>query len=491
MEGLRIRNRRNRVIGGKKGLIFLGAAGGEIHPYHRVSRIVKNAFNYLVEYPGTIDSIKILFKGIVYSFGARAIKYAYDNLVANEKSMDVASIEKKSNEGSKRKDMSSMMAIDSIPHSKRQKLNYGYKVYGSGTYRGTVGKKKRYGKGGKCKTNSTEKTEINGTVTDGNVCYVGIGPNVGQSIVLIWRQMYKCALNKHGEYFSNWDTPVNSRFVTELEYRNDISDITLRTSQYNSPNPTTFSHKTAVDNIFGQFQTDLAAAPAGLRPIFLKFKFRNEAGAPYPYQAEIDLKHLKIKLHTNQTLLLQNQTLGGGIGDTSKDDVTSNPVHCSVFKKKGNMILQKQPSANYPATYKGFCTLGQPGYRELIVRTATNNFTAADAPIMNANVFDDVKKRFSFNMNPGSMKKFVQVFDNFKSFQSWMDLFYEFVPVASPNLPFKRVYYGNLSVFSFDKMIDTGEDVNIAYELNQTIRSGYKYYSQKYTFPEFISVEVE
>lgn len=360
------------------------------------------------------------------------------------------------------------------------------------SYVGAVGRKLVYGNKNKLKNAKypiVDKIEMSGTATDPHVVYISIGPNISRIVTGLCRTLIYGLLNEGGFDITNLDIN-NQRALRIITYFHDKIDDVSPTVMKSFNSDSTAGE--SLEDLAAQWLTDLRTAQTNnVQCEIVKIQLFDFDGVNInAFLSEVDPKKVYLKVISKYTLLVQNQTAGAAPGDDQVTDVTNNPLHCTMFDCQGNMWISKQRSENTgtakPATFKPFIHQGATNYKDLIVRTAAAQWTTPQ--YQSGQIFQNSKSSYGFTLNPGQMKKTGITHVNCHTFASWFKEFYFYFLQSSPS--FHRVKYGGSRLISFDKMINTGEDVIVSYELNLKNTYGYRLNKKKVVMPKFYSESI-
>ena len=334
-----------------------------------------------------------------------------------------------------------------------------------------------------------EKIEINGTATDPHVVYISMGPNIkrvaeGVSRILMY------ALFQHCDYeISNFDLDVERVFTIRTTYYINYEAVSPTTNlNFDVITTTSDTLKSIAALWLAALQT--ATTSNVVIDIQRMALFSNDTGGQSVRMGEIDLKKIYIKMISKYALLFQNQTAGGTATDTESTDVSNNPVHVTHVQVLGNAFIEKERSESNgearPATYKPWIHFGSTNYKELIVRTAAGQWSTPQYQA--GRVFVNTKKSNQFILNPGQMKKLQMTTVESHSLYEWIALFYKFFAATTPSV--QPIRFAGSRMLIFDKMINTGENVIISYELNITNSFGYRLNTKEHVMPTFYDEEI-
>lgn len=373
-------------------------------------------------------------------------------------------------------------------------MSFGYssntQLLGS-SYTGRVLKKITYGNKRKvrqAKYPLVEKIEIGGTTSDPDVVYLSMGPNFQRIADSVAKIVIYALFNKAGFEFSNFDKKIGRVFRVDTKFYDTYTQVSPATlSQFTvSSNATTTTYADLASLWLTQLISSSTTIATDLTSIQL---FESSDVSDTDLIGEIDPKKLIIKGVLAYALLFQNQSLGGSAGATSSDSVTNNPLHVTHYQVLGNMYTEKQRSDGVlvgtdvrPATYKAFAHWGTTDYKDLIVRTAAAQWTTPQYQA--GKIFTNTKKANTFIMNPGQMKKTTMNIVEAHSLSRWIGVLHYFFVSSNPSL--RPVRFGGSRMLIFDKMINSGEDVSVSYELNIKSSWGYHLNSKEMVMPQFI-----
>lgn len=376
-------------------------------------------------------------------------------------------------------------------------LNFSYhpasvmQLQGS-SYTGPVLRKIVYGNKRKVKNAKyplVDRIEMNGTASATHVLYISMGPNFERTVTNVIKTMIYALLNNSGFEYSNFDHPMDRNMRITTSYHDDYQTVSPTvTKTFSSDCITTDS----INDWAATYLAGLRSAAGGSNVAFdiQDLTLYESSNSFATVIGTLDPKKLMIKGIMNYALLFQNQSLGGSASSSSADDVTNNPLHVTHYQILGNHYREKQRSEGFadarPTTYKPFVHWGSADYKDLIVRDAGAQWTTPQYQA--GKIFTNTGRANTFVMNPGQMKKTSMTIVEAHSYYAWVSLFYPYFLSASPIL--RPIKFGGSRMLMFDKMINSGENVTVSYELNLKHTWGYKIFKAAQVMPMFKSESI-
>ena len=357
------------------------------------------------------------------------------------------------------------------PFSKKRKR----KVAFGGTYKGKLVPKLTYGTQ-KLKQRPVVVThkETNGTVTDPDVAFVGIGVNYEFVCRELCKAIVHCVFKEYGINVSNYDD--RAFFVGRLLLNHWSQPASTAITNTAVAIVSTDSFNAIATSVFNALQ----GLPTGQVAKFKEFVLEDQANAVNVRDTHIDASGLYMEVSIYAALLLQNITDGSGATDDQTTSVNANPLYINVYDSNSNIVYQKSRDAATLATYTPWVHYNDT-YPEVFTKVAATQFPAAQRPNQVADFFSNAKMKYKRIMQPGSMKK-VQLVHHFsgnfnKLYKTFADPFSGYTSVTHQK--------GKQRIVAFDKMINTGEDVSVAYEMNQKTSTKYTYKPAKEIVPQY------
>ena len=324
-----------------------------------------------------------------------------------------------------------------------------------------------------------EKTEINSTVSDTDVVYVGIGINYEKITTGVCRTILKCLLDVSGQKITDFNAEVIGTYRINFVYYQEITSTSITTA--------TITLGGANQTLFAMANTLKAGIVTSMPisvPLISSIELQQitDGGTGYTTVSHINANQLKIQCVTSQALLIQNRTLGTDAGATDVDysalNVTNNPICGYVWSKKGNIINPKVKSETTNATYKPFCTYDD-SLPEVFNRKGSEQWV--NSPNQLAQTMESCNSFGKFVLQPGQMKKINQSIV-WKKHLNWY--FQTFFAVFAADNPSVHKRPGNIKLLGFDKMLaGDSPEITIGYELNQTTRFDYYIKKDEKTLP--------
>lgn len=356
-------------------------------------------------------------------------------------------------------------APDPVLSKKRYKLHGAVSTVAHGVYTGKLCPP-LYGPSGKLKKKPclVEHREINGVVTDPNVCFVGMGYNYQRIIDKFFEVLMFCICSKGGLDISNYDNEVYGTFSVSYDYYG--SSIATATSSRTVNFVTNSSLKTMASALKG----DMVAVFGSNVHKIKEFRFFDSANIASAPMCTMSASNIYLEISVKNALLIQNQTLSGESGD-SVTAVNANPVILNVHDSTSNIVYEKTRRNIDDLSWQPWVCFNNT-YPEVYVRVAANQFT--NLPNQISDFFSNAKVSYRRVLQPGEMKK-IQSGYTFKGYvNQWFKDFREQIAAAGGGNPIGM--RGGQRICSFDKMIDNETaGVAIAYELNSVLTGKYKY----------------
>lgn len=224
-------------------------------------------------------------------------------------------------------------------------------------------------------------------------------------------------------------------------------------------------------NLYTSFLGAFGAGDDQVEVVYVALQ-RVSGTADHGFLASLQMNDLKVHYKIASSLVIQNQTLGGAVGDTSKDDVTNNPLEGKQYVANGNgVVLRFQDQALTIASGSMFCCDPDKGYFLTDPTTATNYTTEMRSVLRRPagpQSFVGVNRCSSVRLEPGNIKRsFITAKGRYNANKFLEAL--GFAPLES-STTFTRTNIGHCKFFAFEKLCRTGEGSNpvkIGIEVNQ------------------------
>lgn len=331
------------------------------------------------------------------------------------------------------------------------------------------------------------RTERHGTLTvlGDTALYNGHGLSAKYAMKVMWYGIFYQLFKKNGIVVDNWFKNYQSGAQVCIEFQiSDSANTSSRTTCFEFGSGAQFF---AYPDKFFEWMADLirgSGAGAGdadvlvLQSIQMRTEDTTTTTPAYREATRMQLTEGLIKLGWTSNLKLQNVTEGGAAGQNETDFVTRNPLRGKTYFGYGNGPEFKNlygttalPNPEIFARDTGLISWDRTNWNAQMTQITQRPF--------NASAFKGIKSTGNAMLQPGQIKS-----DNLRMAKT-MKLN---TLVKMLIQPFKRYQdgaidaggviqgivkfpLGTFKLFGWEKMIGTGQQIQIAYEIDQGYRS--------------------
>ncbi len=325
------------------------------------------------------------------------------------------------------------------------------------------------------KLHGSEKTiEKGGIVTPAVIASFGHSNLPLYEVYLsVGRAIWRALMKKHGVCFSDWGSIFNANldFDFTMEYRLAPNGVAL---MINGPAYLTqLTHLAWAVRVTGVLFDALATTDDQL--IINKFYCTDQLEVGPPVKTlricELDLTNSTLHLRLASDMVMQNRTLGQGMGDDQTTDVTNNPISGRSWTVTGNGMMpltNKQMSAETVAHQEYGSIFGS--------QNVTSQGPSVTFEPNSAQTYKFAVGSAKQRIMPGQISR-SKLYSVYKlSLQQFVEKTKEYLAqntsISAVNV--LRVPLGKSRMFSFEKVCDTGggdQKVTLGYEINNTVSS--------------------
>lgn len=199
---------------------------------------------------------------------------------------------------------------------------------------------------------------------------------------------------------------------------------------------------------------------------------RIDGTADHGFLSSLQVNDVKMHYKMSSHLVIQNQTLGGGVSDTSKDDVTNNPIEGKQYTANGNGVLLRFQDQNAAVSSGSMFTCDPDKGYFLTDPTTVTNYTANMRTTLRRPAgpqsFVGVTKCSKVRIEAGNIKRSSTGASGTFKLNKFLKMT-GFAPLEA-STTFTRTNIGTCKFFGFEKLCRTGQGSNpvkIGIEVNQ------------------------